>query len=278
MSFFDYRLVPAALVAGTLFVAAESRSETPILNRELIRNRGFVYSVVALAFMETGFFGVTFVMSFYFQSIASFSPVEAGLWIAPLPIALALCNPVGGRVFDRMRRPAVVSIVGGLVAAISVVGLTAAMESTSPGLYVVALLGLVGAGGGFVWAPSISSALKFTSQELRGVANGTAFTLIFICFSISVAIVVSVSAAALPPQLVGQIYLGSISGLTASQATLFADGLSKALLAMAVVSLAGIPVYVLVAREQGRHFRAFETVPSITAEVQEPSKAGSGLG
>jgi EmrB/QacA subfamily drug resistance transporter len=278
LSFFDYRLVPAALVAGTLFVAAESRSETPILNRELIRNRGFVYSVVALAFMETGFFGVTFVMSFYFQSIASFSPVEAGLWIAPLPIALALCNPVGGRVFDRMRRPAVVSIVGGLVAAISVVGLTAAMESTSPGLYVVALLGLVGAGGGFVWAPSISSALKFTSQELRGVANGTAFTLIFICFSISVAIVVSVSAAALPPQLVGQIYLGSISGLTASQATLFADGLSKALLAMAVVSLAGIPVYVLVAREQGRHFRAFETVPSITAEVQEPSKAGSGLG
>ena len=276
LSFFDYRLIPAALVAGALFVVAEARSEIPILNRELIRNKGFVYSVVALALMQLGFFGITFVMSFYFQAIANFSPVDAGLWISPLPITLAIFNPISGRIFDRMRRPAMTSIIGGLLAIGSVAGLSATVGSASPGLYVLALLALVGVGGGFVWAPSISSALKFSRAELRGVANGTAFTLIFICYSVSVAIVVSVSAAALPPSLVGRIYLGSISGLTSLQASLFAEGLSSALLALAAVSIVGIPVYLLVMREQGKHFHAFETVQSGPAAPEAPPGTGSG--
>ncbi|MDV3277968.1 MAG: MFS transporter [Nitrososphaerales archaeon] len=262
LSFFDYRLVPAAILAAGLFVAAEARSGNPILNKELMRNRGFVYSVLALALMQIGFFGITFVMSFYFQSISGFSPVVAGLWISPLPVALAVFNPIGGRVFDRLRRSAVASIVGGLLAAGSVVVLSATMGSASPGLYVAALLGVVGVGGGLVWAPSIASALKFARQELRGVANGTAFTLIFIAYAVSVALVVSVSAASLPPTLVGQIYLGSVSGLTAPQAALFAGGLSKALLALAVVILASIPLYFLVMREQGRRFRPYAPTPA----------------
>ena len=274
LSFFDYRLIPAAVVAGLLFVLAESRSETPILNRELIRDKGFVYSVVALSLMQMGFFGITFIMSFYFQSIANFSPLDAGLWIAPLPIASAIFNPIGGRIFDRLHRPAIVSILGGLLAIASVVGLSAAVTSASPGLSVIALLTVVGVGGGLVWAPSISSALKFASQDLRGVANGTAFTLIFICYSVSVAIVVSVSAAALPPSLVGQIYLGSVSGLTVAQAVLFAQGLSTSLIALAVVSLVGIPIYALVMREQGRHFRPFEAVPTEMTDEGDSAVVG----
>lgn len=278
LSFFDYRLIPAAVVAGALFVFAEARSKAPILNRELTRNRGFVYSVIALALMQTGFYGVTFVMSFYFQSIANFSPVDAGLWIAPLPVALAVFNPIGGRIFDMLRRSAIVSIAGVLLAFGSVVGLSTAVGSASPGLYVVGLLAAAGVGGGLVWAPSISSALKFARPELRGVANGTAFTLIFICYSVSVAIVVSASAAALPPSLVGQIYLGGVSGLTVSQAGLFALGLSKALIALAAVGVVSIPVYFLVVREQGRGFHPFEIAPSNSVAPEEPRGVKSGSG
>jgi EmrB/QacA subfamily drug resistance transporter len=262
LSFFDYRLIPAAVLIGALFVVAEVRSKTPVINRELIRNKGFVYSALALTLMQIGFFGITFVMSFYFQSISGFSPVVAGLWISPLPLALAIFNPIGGRIFDRLRRPAVVSIIGGLVAIGSVVGMALAMSSLSPGPYVIALLAVAGVGGGLVWSPTISSALKFAKQELRGVANGTAFTLIFIAYAISVAVVVSVSASALPPSLVGQIYLGSVSGLTAAQAALFAQGLSEALLALVGVSLAGVPVYFFLLREQGRHFHAYVVPPA----------------
>lgn len=262
LSFFDYWLVPAAILFGLLFVFAEARSKTPILSRELIKNRGFVYSTLALALMQTGFFGITFVMSFYFQSISGFSPLVAGLWISPLPFALAIFNPIGGRIFDRLRRPASVSIIGGLVAIVSVVALAFAIHSPSPGLYILALMTFVGIGGGLVWSPTISSALKFARQELRGVANGTAFTLIFIAYAISVAVVVSVSAAGLPPSLVGEIYLGSVSGLTAAQASLFAGALSESLLALVVVSIVGLPVYLLLLREQGKQFAAYTVAPA----------------
>lgn len=256
LSFFDDWLVPVAAGVGVLFVVAEARSKIPVVDRELIKNRGFVYSAIALALMQTGFFGITFAMSFYFQSIANFSPVLTGLWISPLPLALAIFNPIAGRLFDKLLRPAVVSMVGALMSSVSVIGLALAMSSSSPGPYVIGLLALVGVGGGLVWAPTIASTLKFVGQDLRGVANGTAFTLIFIAYAISVAVVIAVSAAALPPQLVGQIYLGSVSGLTAQQATLFANALSQAMYALVAVSLAGVPVYALLAREQGRRFRS----------------------
>jgi EmrB/QacA subfamily drug resistance transporter len=276
LSFFDFRLVPAAILVGVLFVFAETKSANPILNKELMRNRGFVFSVLALALMQIGFFGITFVMSFYFQSISGFSPVLAGLWISPLPVALAVLNPISGRIFDRVRRSAAICIIGALLAAAAEVVLSTSMGSASPGLYVAALMGVAGVGGGLVWAPSVASALKFSRQDLRGVANGTAFTLIFIGYAISVAIVVSVSAASLPPTLVGQIYLGSVSGLTASQAGLFAQGLSKALQGLAVVSLVGIPLYFLVMREQGKYFRPYEPVSTRSGAPEKTAAAGPG--
>ncbi len=261
LSFFDLRLIPVAVVTLAAFLVAEMKSKNPLLNRELIGNRGFVYSAVALSVMMTAFFGIPFVMSFYFQSVSGFSPVVAGLWVAPLPITLAVFNPLAGRVFDRLRRPAWTSIVGAVVFVVSLVLLSSAIVASVPGVYVIVLLALLGAGGGFVWAPSVSSALKFTRQELRGVANGTAFTLIYIAFAASIAIVVSVSAASLPPAIVGQIYLGGVNGLTPSQAEIFDQGLSRALLGLAVVGVIGIFLLFFVLREQTKHFQAVESSP-----------------
>lgn len=255
LTFFSSWLIPAAAVAVATFVVVERLSKNPLVNRELVQNKGFVYSVAALGVAMTSFFGVTFVMSFYFQSIAGFSPVTAGLWIAPLPFALAVFNPVGGRLFDRLGRPALVSIVGAAVVVSSLVALSFALDSLSLGVTVLGLMALIGVGGGLVWAPTVSSALKFSRPELRGVANGTAFTLVNVGFATSVALAVSVSAASLPPSLVSQIYLGAVVGLTASQESLFAGGLARALEALAVTGVLGIPVLAAVARQQGRHFR-----------------------
>ncbi|MDV3244356.1 MAG: MFS transporter [Nitrososphaerales archaeon] len=274
LTFFDARLVPVGAVTLAAFALAERSSKEPMLNRELIHNRGFVFSAVGLAVMQVAFLGIPFVMSFYFQSVAGFSPLMAGLWLAPLPVAIGIFNPIGGRVFDRLRRPALISMMGALVVAGCVVGLSLALASPTPGLYVAALLAVAGVGGGFVWAPSISSGLKFSRPELRGVANGTTFTLINVAFAASVAIVISVSAGALPPALVGEIYQGSVSGLTAAQAALFGQGLARALLALVVVGVVGIPILFLVAREQAKSFRQYVEVP-----VQdERGKVGSRNG
>jgi EmrB/QacA subfamily drug resistance transporter len=261
LTFFSWWLVPAAALAVIGFVLVERFTKNPLVNRELVHNRGFVFSVLTLGTAMTSFFGVTFVMSFYFQSIAGFSPIIAGLWIAPLPVALAIFNPLGGRLFDRLSRPAFISIIGALIVIASLVSLSFALDSLSPGTVILGLMALIGLGGGLVWAPTVSSALKFARPELRGVANGTAFTLVNIGFATSVALAVSVSAASLPPSLVSQIYLGTVTGLTTAQATLFAAGLGQAMLALAAAGVVGVPILAVVMWEQGKHFRSYEEVP-----------------
>jgi EmrB/QacA subfamily drug resistance transporter len=228
LTLLDSRLVPLGILGVAAFGVVEMKSANPVLNRELLRNRGFVHSVFSLGILMTVFFGIVFVMSFYFQSVAAFSPLTAGLWIAPLPIALAVTNPLAGRVFDRIHRPAATSIVGTAVVTGSLLLLSSAISTTTPGIEVGALLAAIGLGGGFVWAPSISSALKFSRPEMRGVANGTAFTLIYVAFATSVALVISISTSALPAGLAAQIYSGSVTGLGATSAALFDQGLASA--------------------------------------------------
>jgi EmrB/QacA subfamily drug resistance transporter len=252
LTLLDVRLAALGGLGVAAFAVVESRAKNPMLNRELLRNRGFVFSVVALGIMMTAFFGVVFLMSFYFQSVAGFSPLAAGIWVAPLPAALGIANPLAGRLYDRFRRPAILAVVGAVAVSGSVLLLGSALRTPSPGVSVLALLAVMGAAGGLVWSPSISSAIQFARPEMRGVANGTAFTLIYVGFATSVALVVSVSTASLPAALSAQIHSGSLTGLSAASALLFDQGLVNAVVALGIVGILGIPFLLLVLREQAK--------------------------
>ena len=250
----EARVLPVAIAGVAAFLVAESRSKSPLLNKELLRTRGFVYSVVALGLVFASYSGVVFAMSFYFQSVAGFSPLTAGLWVAPTPLTLAVVNPLAGRMFDRMRTPALLSIVGAFLALASFVLLSGAIATLAPGAEVLLLLASIGVAGGMQWAPTISSVLRFSKQETRGVANGTAFSLVNIGNATSIALVVSISTTALPSSLAEQIRSGSVTGLIHASALLFDQGLSGAILGMAVVGAAALLCLILTAREQRRNF------------------------
>lgn len=261
LTLLDLRLAVLAGVGVAAFAVVEARSTNPMLNRELLRNRGFVFSIVGLGMMMVAFFGVVFLMSFYFQSVAGFSPLAAGIWVAPLPAMLGVANPLAGKLFDRFRVPAVLSVSGALLVSATIFLLSSALQTPSPGLYIAALLAVIGLAGGFVWAPSISSAIQFARPEMRGVANGTAFTLIYVGFSTSIALVVSVSTASLPAALSAQIHSGGVTGLSASSALLFDQGLANALIALGIVGLLGVPFLVLVLWEQRKQRMTYIEVP-----------------
>jgi len=267
LTLLDVRLAALSGLGVAGFAVVESRSKNPMLSRELLRNRGFVFSIVGLGILMVAFFGVVFLMSFYFQSVAGFSPLAAGIWVAPLPAMLGIANPLAGKLFDRFRVPAVMSVAGALLVSVSVFLLSSALKTTTPNLSILALLAAIGLAGGFVWAPSISSAIQFARPEMRGVANGTAFTLIYVGFATSIALVVSVSTGALPATLSAQIHSGSVTGLSAASSLLFDQGLSTALVALGIVGFLGVPFLLLVLREQAKQTKNYE--------AQEYSESGA---
>jgi EmrB/QacA subfamily drug resistance transporter len=254
LTFLDIRFLPLAIVAFAVFAVSELRSKNPLLNRELLKNRGFMLIVLGLAVLEVATQAIPFVMSFYFQSVSGMSPLLAGFGLAPFPVAVVVSSPIAGRLFDRFQRPARVSIVGMLVIAGFLAGLAFTITASTTSALTFLFLGLIGLGSGFCWAPSISAALKFSRPELRGLANGTALTVVYVTVAASIALAVSVSALSLPPSLAQQIYFGGAVHLTQGQAVLFKSALSNALVALSIVGFIGIPVFLLVSREQKKRF------------------------
>jgi EmrB/QacA subfamily drug resistance transporter len=252
LTLLDWRFALGAAGTLALLTLNEERSENPMLNRELLKSRGFIYSVAALGILQAGFLGVPFLLSFYFQTILGYSPLLAGAALAPLPVAIAIANPVGGRFSDRIKGSAIFTILGAITSFVGALLLSRGLLDGWGYPVMGATLAAVGLGQGFIWTPIVSAILKFSKPELRGVANGTAFTLANIGFATSIAIAVAASAASLPLSVVSRVYFGSLSHLTGLETTLLKEGMANALVQLGVVNLVALPFLYLVLREQRR--------------------------
>jgi EmrB/QacA subfamily drug resistance transporter len=251
LTFFDLRFAALAVASMLGLIVAESRSSNPIINRELRRNRVFVLGAVTLGVSQLGYLGTPFALSFYFQSVHGFSSVIAGLFIAPLSVALVISNPTAGRLFDKLKRPTYLTLVGAIVEGLAMIGVGAAILAGSSPLVLSLLLATIGLAGGFIWTPMISGILASVRAERRGIANGTAITLVDVGYGASIALVIAVSAAFLPHAVVSQVYLGNFGALTAAQRGLFGQGIALAMTAMGIINfLVAILVLILLRAER----------------------------
>jgi EmrB/QacA subfamily drug resistance transporter len=250
LTFFDSFFAFIGLFALALLAFSEAKSQNPLLNRELRKSSGFVSSVVALGVSNLGVLGIPFALTFFYQIVVGVSPILTGLFIAPLAIAEVLSNPLAGRVFDKIRASALLSLAATSVNGIATIALSSAIIAQTNSWYIDALLLIIGAGGGFVWTPLVGTALKFAKPELRGVANGTSFTLVYLAFAASIAILVAVSATFLPHSIVSQIYLGNVSGLTHQEISSFNQGLSQSILVLGLIDLIAIVPIIFVILQQ----------------------------
>ena len=90
----------AAATAG--FIAWERRTAEPMLPLRLFRSRAFAAGNAAVFTMFGSIFGTAFFLAQYFQATWHFSPVGAGLRLAPWTITLSLVAPVAGALVPRV--------------------------------------------------------------------------------------------------------------------------------------------------------------------------------
>jgi MFS transporter, DHA2 family, methylenomycin A resistance protein len=164
-----------ALAAGALFLAVEARGARPMLPLRLFANRTFSVTAAMGLLINIAFYGLIFVFSLLFQREQGLSPLETGLALAPIMIAITIANVLAGRVDQRFgpRRTVGVAIVmvGAACAALLGVG-----ASTGYGAMVVQLVALGAAAGSII--PVLTSELLGSVDRTRsGVAAGTLNTL-----------------------------------------------------------------------------------------------------
>jgi EmrB/QacA subfamily drug resistance transporter len=159
------------VVALAGFLAWELRSDHPMLDIRLFRNRAFSAVNVTAMLFSFGMFGSVFFLTQFLQTVQGLSPLDAGIRILPWTAMVMVLAPAVGVLAERWGgKPLVVT---GLV--FQTVGLTwlaTVVTPTTPYSQLIAPFIICGMGMTLFFVPLASVVLGSVPTSLEGVASG----------------------------------------------------------------------------------------------------------
>lgn len=161
-----------ALVTLVLFVVIERRAADPMLQLALFRIRAFT-GVSVLSFLTRAVgFGTMPYLVLWLQGMLGYSPLQAGLQLSALSVAIVGGSLVVARLQHRFGTRLVVA--GGFVAICVGYLLVARVGAESTWVLVLPGLVLIGAGMGLLFAPLMGISVSVVQPQQAGMASGTA--------------------------------------------------------------------------------------------------------
>jgi EmrB/QacA subfamily drug resistance transporter len=231
-------ITAAALLPA--WVAAERRSQAPMLDLTLFESRLFSAAAAAAFINGLARFALMFVFVFYFQGAKGASPITAGIELIPLALGMLIASPIAGLYADRHGSRGLAAAGMALTAA----GLAAMTSLTvrSPYWQSALWLALVGAGSGVFNSPNTSAMMGAVPAHRRGIAAGARTLLQNTGAVISIALVLAVITAAVPRATLFAIFSGLTKGLSPAALSPFISNMHLALWMLAAIATLGVLV------------------------------------
>lgn len=223
-------LFACALLTFAAFVIAERRSAEPLLDLSAFRNPTFsgASALALITYLALG--GFIFLNTLYLQQVRGYSPLAAGLLIAPATVGLLVVAPFSGRITGRLGlRPPTTLACLLLLAGLLVLSTTGTGASLGPLIVGYVLLG---SAIGLANPPITIAAIMGMPSERGGVAGAVSSTSRQVGNALGVALLGSIAYSALPA-------LGSSASL-ASVGHAFVTGMQHAYLVAAALAFAGV--------------------------------------
>ena len=184
-----------------LFYKNEKKVSFPMMDLTLFRLKLFTSSNIAIFLNSLARGAFTFVMVFYLQGPTMLlSPLDSGIYLIPVSLALAIVAPITGWFFDKYRFQ-IISQAGLIVSAIGFVMLTT-MGLTISYADAILPLALIGAGMGIFTSPNRATIMNSVSPNRRGVAAGISTTLVMTGSAFSIGLVFLIFSALFPSVVV----------------------------------------------------------------------------
>ena len=213
-----YSLLGCA-VLGITFVGWERTRPSPLLMPSLIRNRDFALASVANLALQGALFSVPFMLSLYFQSVASFDSRVAGFFfIIPQSLTVAL-SPFEDQLADRLS-PRSVAGVGCIVGA-SALLLLSVMDQGSSILVPISALALGGISIALFMPSVINWALSRVARSDYGVASSFTETTRLAGMTLSNAVFIVVSGLLLGSSPLDSAHASEFVGVVRASAFVF---------------------------------------------------------
>jgi EmrB/QacA subfamily drug resistance transporter len=166
-------VVLAALCGGVLagagFVVVERRRAAPLLDVRLFGARGFGAGSASMTVQFLATFGVFYLLMQHLQLVWGYSPLHAGLALAPMTVPLIAIAVIAPWLAERVGLR-VMTGTGLALITVALVGVgTVGVDQDYPRL--VLFLALFGAGLGTAGAPATTAILRGVPREKQGVAS-----------------------------------------------------------------------------------------------------------
>jgi EmrB/QacA subfamily drug resistance transporter len=220
-----------------LFPILEHFEHDPMLDLHLFRNRIFSGSLLAILLNSLARGAFSFVLVFYLQGPPRFlAPLEAGFFLVPTSLSLAIVGPLSGYFSDRFGSTPF--LVAGLLSSAAGFLWLSQIPAEASFLQLTPALVLVGAGMGLFASPNRAAMMTAVPSTRRGVASGIGTTFINSGATISLALTLAVMATVMPQSLITGILLGTAT--TGTAAAGFLDAVHRIFLVSALLCLVAI--------------------------------------
>ncbi|MEH2535165.1 DHA2 family multidrug resistance protein-like MFS transporter [Bradyrhizobium sp. AZCC 1588] len=242
------------VVALVLFVRRQNGSAHPLIDFTLFRDRRFSAGVATALIASLALVGVELVVSQRLQLVLGLSPLEAGLFILPIPLAAFIGGPLTGIALPRWDGEAILwSAI--LVAAIGLAGYLFLHDAAE--IYQVASLAGLGIGAGAAMTAASSMIMLSAPADRAGMAASVEEVSYELGGSLGIAILGSLMSAVYSASLILPVSLGA--------SDIAYDGLDQAL--MVAEQLQGPTAEDLRALARSAFDRAFVVVIGVATAI-----------
>lgn len=165
----------AAVLATPALLAWQAavgrRGTEPIINTGLFANRPYTLLLVACSLFQLYFGCFMFTLSLLLQAGLGESPVAASVVFLCQGVLFTATSLRGGKLALRHGRG--VPVLGAVLVVVGLIALAGVLTADRPGMVeLIAALGVVGAGNGFLLPPLLGAALAPVGAEDAGAASG----------------------------------------------------------------------------------------------------------
>ncbi len=191
-----------------LFYFVEKRVSRPMFDLSLFKINLFTGGNIAIFLNALARGAFTLVMAFYLQGWSmNLSPLNAGIYLIPVSVSLAVFAPVTGWLYDRYKSRIFIPI-GLLTSAAGFLILSGIGATTSFYSAIIPLV-LVGAGMGIFASPNRATIMSSVPSHRRGVAAAISTTLVMTGSAFSIGMVFLIFTQVMPLHIVQSIFIGS---------------------------------------------------------------------
>lgn len=205
-----YMLISGSFSLFSLFYFVEKRISKPMFDLGLFKITRFNNGIIAIFLNALARGAFTLVMAFYLQGPTMHqSPLNAGIYLIPVSLALAIFAPISGILYDKYKSK-IFTPLGLLLSAIgffilSDIGLTTSIYE------LVFPLVLVGAGMGIFASPNRATIMSSVPSFRRGVAAGMSTMMVMTGSAFSIGLVFFIFIQYIPIHEAQSIFTSSFS-------------------------------------------------------------------